>query len=626
MLPQNRKRPVSPSVREGYRVPRPTWTGERAQNARAAPTPPKAQATLERWLVPPPAALPPPQPVAVGKPVAKSENLNGLVEATGRVVVDALGAGATRVEATVEGVSIVAERATQRARAVASSPSARRSPAAGTSERSDDAMLCVAAPLEVEGIDATGAWPGSGWVNLGCGGGGCDDAACADVRCAEPAAASSSSPTPVDRTLLNFSPKMKEHAEQYVGRFFKTKGGLIMRWTGKSATIVCQRCYSDTTVGNILAASYNAVQDGPRRLCADHACEAGTHRREQPTAPPVTERVHGTVYNSKKYGPRKWLAWEGRWACPHGQSKSTCVACDGGAICVHKIRRSRCTEVSCAGGGAMCQHNRERSHCRDPLCGGGGSFCKHDKLRCTCPDPDCGGGGSLCEHGIARSSCPDAECAGGGALCLHGNPKNRCQEEECGGSDLCRDCKPGEKLKPHHPDEQGVNWRLCAEHAFRAGTKAKFCPGASMEACECWDRLAEWSGVPLTNHVHFTPGAAAPTGREATGLIPGRQLKPDAYIAPNQPIHLAGETSGRKGAVYLYHGEEYHGGWPTGHAREGRLNWYGVPYETLYKLTLESHALYKAEGYRVFVVWRLDYLTTTRARTPAHVRDVVREV
>jgi len=147
-----------------------------------------------------------------------------------------------------------------------------------------------------------------------------------------------------------------------------------------------------------------------------------------------------------------------------------------------------------------------------------------------------------------------------------------------------------------------------------------------MEACECWDRLARWSGARFANHVHFTPGAAAPTGSEVTGLIPGRRLQPDDFIAPRQPIHLKGETSGPKGAVYLYHGEEYHGGWPVGHPRSGRLNRYGVAYDVLYKLTLESHELYKKVGYRVFVVWRIDYMTTTCARAPVHISSVVREV
>ena len=52
-----------------------------------------------------------------------------------------------------------------------------------------------------------------------------------------------------------------------------------------------------------------------------------------------------------------------------------------------------------------------------------------------------------------------------------------------------------------------------------------------------------------------------------------------------------------------------------------RLNQHGNNYDTLYKLTLETHALYKAQGYRVFVVWGLDYKSTTRARAPVHIKD-----
>ena len=147
-----------------------------------------------------------------------------------------------------------------------------------------------------------------------------------------------------------------------------------------------------------------------------------------------------------------------------------------------------------------------------------------------------------------------------------------------------------------------------------------------MEACECWDRLANWSGARFINHVHFTSGAAVPSGREVTGLIPGRKLQPDEFIAPGEPIHIHGETSGPKGAVYLYHGEEWHGGWPEGHPRNGHINQRGVLYDTLYKLTLETHAMYKTHGYRVFVVWALDYKMTTLKKTTVHISDVVKEV
>jgi len=108
--------------------------------------------------------------------------------------------------------------------------------------------------------------------------------------------------------------------------------------------------------------------------------------------------------------------------------------------------------------------------------------------------------------------------------------------------------------------------------------------------------------------------------------VPGRKIRPDDFIPPGQPIHLPGQTSGAKGAVYLFHGEEWHGGWPKDHPKYGGINLHNVPYDTLFKLTLEVHELYKKEGYRVFVVWRLHYVTACRAKAPVHIRNVIKEV
>ena len=146
-----------------------------------------------------------------------------------------------------------------------------------------------------------------------------------------------------------------------------------------------------------------------------------------------------------------------------------------------------------------------------------------------------------------------------------------------------------------------------------------------MVACECWDRLEDATGAKLTHHIHFTKGKTETEGKEKEGLIPGRQCKPDAFIEPGMPIHLDKQTSGRKGAVYLFDGNEFHG-YPPEHPKHEGKNHIGESYKQLYQDTLKQREAYKNEGYRVFAVWEHEYRQTTRARFPARILSVVREV
>ena len=191
----------------------------------------------------------------------------------------------------------------------------------------------------------------------------------------------------------------------------------------------------------------------------------------------------------------------------------------------------------------------------------------------------------------------------------------------------CRDCPPDDKLQASYKDEAGRCNKLCAGCAFEAGLKPLAAAGASIAACECWHRIeaASPDGVVLTHHIHFVKGAAKPTGKEMEGLIPGRRFKPDAYIEPKKPIHLANQNSGPKGAVYLFHGNEWHG-YPEGHPKYEDTNHCDTPYKELYGRTLKQQELYKAEGYRVFAVWEDEYKTVTRAQFPAGILSVVQEV
>ena len=367
----------------------------------------------------------------------------------------------------------------------------------------------------------------------------------AAVQCEE--AADADEATAENFELLPSQPRKGEHT----GRFYRAKTGRLHRWNGTTACAVCEECFEQRVV-RVSTAKFADKEGRGKKLCAEHAREAGTYEVRNPCRDcPIDAKL------------------DANYADEQGRV---------GKLCALHARKAGTYEV--------------RNPCRDCPIGA--------KLQAAYKDEQ-GRGSKLCA--------------------LHARESGTYE-----GRNPCRDCPIDAKLEAAYKDEQGRGKKLCAEHAFLAGLKARPSHGASMEACECWDRLARWSGARFANHVHFTPGAAASTGREVTGLIPGRKLQPDDFIPPNQPIHIAGEASGSKGAVYLFHGEEWHGGWPAGHPRCGRLSQRGVEYDVLYKLTLEAHELYKQEGYRVFVVWGLDYAASKRARAPVHIRDVVHEV
>ena len=188
----------------------------------------------------------------------------------------------------------------------------------------------------------------------------------------------------------------------------------------------------------------------------------------------------------------------------------------------------------------------------------------------------------------------------------------------------CRDCPVDAKKEANYPDEVGNPARLCAVCAFEKGLRPQATSGASMVACRCWHRLEKVSKAKLTHHVCcIDPTKWA--GEEKKGLVPGRAFKPDAFIEPNLPIHLEGETSGPKGAVYLFHGNEWHG-YPEGHPKYDEENYCGDSYKERYHKTLAQEEAYKMEGYRVFVVWEHEYGASEKAKCPVHIQSVVRGV
>jgi len=61
----------------------------------------------------------------------------------------------------------------------------------------------------------------------------------------------------------------------------------------------------------------------------------------------------------------------------------------------------------------------------------------------------------------------------------------------------CRDCPAEAQTPAYYPDEKNNNNKLCAPHAYAAGTVAKPCVGVSRIACAAWHRLEKAQGIRL---------------------------------------------------------------------------------------------------------------------------------
>ncbi len=178
----------------------------------------------------------------------------------------------------------------------------------------------------------------------------------------------------------------------------------------------------------------------------------------------------------------------------------------------------------------------------------------------------------------------------------------------------CRDCPPGNKVHAAYPDENNKPNSLCAEHAVLAGTHVESKSGASVIACECFDRWERFTGERIGHRVRYIAcvGGSRTEGREMRGLIPGRRIQPDGYQEETE-------------TVWLFHGNYFHG-YPPGHPRHETYLNNGKWGPDLYKKTMEQMALYVKHGYTVRYVWEHEYLETTRARCPVSLRDVVHTI
>jgi hypothetical protein len=193
-----------------------------------------------------------------------------------------------------------------------------------------------------------------------------------------------------------------------------------------------------------------------------------------------------------------------------------------------------------------------------------------------------------------------------------GKPRQYCGlcAEKAGTHVVQNPCKKCGETESHYPDADDKPRQYCGPCAVDAGLKAKACHGASMVACQCWDKLERLLGIKL-QHIHYVPGKDKPEGKEVEGLVPGRRNRPDAYDPESQ-------------TVYQFHGNMWHG-YPPEHPKHLEFNErMGMRNDELYKRTLEVDDLYRDTGYTVRVVWEHEYRETTRSVCPRKLVEILR--
>jgi hypothetical protein len=145
-----------------------------------------------------------------------------------------------------------------------------------------------------------------------------------------------------------------------------------------------------------------------------------------------------------------------------------------------------------------------------------------------------------------------------------------------------------------------------------------------MAACRFFDALrVATGGKTNVPHIHWDPGTGRWTGDEETGLVEGRQLRPDGF--------LADETGETRGTVYLFHGNRWHG-FPEGHPRFDEV-FYAISKRTgkrrewkasdRYARTMEDHQAYVAAGFKLFFVWENEFSRTQLKRNPVPLLSIL---
>ena len=134
----------------------------------------------------------------------------------------------------------------------------------------------------------------------------------------------------------------------------------------------------------------------------------------------------------------------------------------------------------------------------------------------------------------------------------------------------------------HYKDPDGSS-RFCGGCALDRGLRCTFA-GASFAACGFFDAWERLTGDVLP-HVHFSRPGTPTTGAEATGLVPGRRLLPDAYVA--EQIE-----------VCFFHGDYYHG-YPPQHPKHETHVVGGLGGPDWYHATMDATRLFGEHGYSV---------------------------
>jgi len=421
-------------------------------------------------------------------------------------------------------------------------------------------------------------------------------------------------------------PKLPSVKLRKQGAIYEVTTGVYKRWTGRYLQPMCRDCPENAKKH----ACYRDADGKHNRLCGPCAKQAGTWTVRHPCRD-CPEHAKTQSCQPDEHGNQRRLCGPcakqaGTWTvlnpcrdCPehaktqscqpdeHGNQNKLCGPCAKQAGTWTVLNPCRdCPDDAKTHSGYPDEHGNQDKLC-GPCAKQAGTWTVQNPCR-DCPEDAKKHANYPDEHGNQHKLCgPCAKEAGTWTVL---NP--------------CRDCPEDAKTQSAYPDEHGNKNKLCGPCAIDAGLKPEGTPRASMVACRCWHRLENVSKAKLTHHICCLD----PTkwiGDEKKGLIPGRHLKPDAYIEPDLPIHLEGQTSGPKGAVFLFHGNEWHG-YPEGHPKYDDVNQHGDSYKELYHKTRAHEELYRKEGYRVFVVWEHEFGECEKARCPVHIQNVIREV
>ena len=211
---------------------------------------------------------------------------------------------------------------------------------------------------------------------------------------------------------------------------------------------------------------------------------------------------------------------------------------DARATCCSKCKQEGMVDIrnrKCECGAALPYYGYA-SDARATCC----SKCKHDgmvdvkNLRCNC-------GKARPSFGFTDDVRPTCckQCMAAGMVNIR-SPK-------------CKVCKK----QAHYPDEAGRPKQLCAVHSAEVGAHVLSSSRRSRMASECFDALeAEW-GHKLPFRYRFDIKTGTWSGEEFAGLVPRRNLQPDAY-----------DPEARKVVEFL--GNYFHG-FPPEHPQQFRL-------------------------------------------------------